>query len=467
MADGVRSPLGKLLGREWHRDTVYGVAGRSYVDSDDVRRPVDQLATSSCAARTGEMLSGYGWIFPLGNGEVNIGVGTLATAEAARRRRDQAADGALRRRAARASSGSPASCGCPTSALLPMGGAVSDVAGANWALIGDAAACVNPLNGEGIDYGLETGRLVVELMAEHDDLSRAWPALLREHYGEAFSIARRLAGLVTVPRLLPALGPAGMRSRLADDAGAALDGQPGHRRGPRPRRPGVALGRPALARPATPGRRSAERRPVDCRTVSAGTGHGALGRRARAAALRITSAGPVRSTCRASGPVLLAATPRVLPGLPLPRAGRRPGGRYVRFLSRHDVWNVPRCGRAMDGMRHVPVDREAPAAAYLRGPPAAARGRGRLRLPGGRHLLLVRRPLADARARGAGPRDRGADRAGRRCGAAQRICSVGGPRRPPHRPGRRGRRVDVAFGAPLTVGPGEDLARATDGSGTR
>jgi hypothetical protein len=39
-----------------------------------------------------------------------------------------------------------------------------------------------------------------------------WPALLREHYGEAFSIARRLAGLVTIPRLLPTLGPAGMRS---------------------------------------------------------------------------------------------------------------------------------------------------------------------------------------------------------------------------------------------------------------
>ncbi len=30
-----------------------------------------------------------------------------------------------------------------------MGGAVSNVAGANWMLIGDAAACVNPLNGEG------------------------------------------------------------------------------------------------------------------------------------------------------------------------------------------------------------------------------------------------------------------------------------------------------------------------------
>jgi flavin-dependent dehydrogenase len=96
--------------------------------------------------------------------------------------------------------------------MLPMGGAVSNVAGRNWALIGDAAGCVNPLNGEGIDYGLETGRIVVDTIREHDDLAEVWPALLREHYGEAFSIARRLAGIVTVPRVLPALGPAGMRS---------------------------------------------------------------------------------------------------------------------------------------------------------------------------------------------------------------------------------------------------------------
>jgi flavin-dependent dehydrogenase len=103
----------------------------------------------------------------------------------------------------------------PTSALLPMGGAVSHVAGRNWALIGDAAGCVNPLNGEGIDYGLETGRLVAEELAAGDThLGERWPAVLREHYGESFSIARRLAGLVTVPRLLPTLGPAGMRSDL-------------------------------------------------------------------------------------------------------------------------------------------------------------------------------------------------------------------------------------------------------------
>src|SRR5690606_1843173 len=102
------------------------------------------------------------------------------------------------------------------SALLPMGGAVSNVAGRNWALIGDAAACVNPLNGEGIDYGLETGRVLADLLASfgtgEQSLLEAWPALLSERYGEAFSIARRLAGVATRPKVITALGPIGMRS---------------------------------------------------------------------------------------------------------------------------------------------------------------------------------------------------------------------------------------------------------------
>ena len=210
VADGVRSPLGKLLGREWHRDTVYGVAGRSYVTST---MSDDPWISSHLELRgeQGEVLSGYGWIFPLGTGEVNLGVGTLATAK-------RPAD--LKIRALMSSYADlqrqPFGLGDelrgPTSALLPMGGAVSGVAGPNWALVGDAAACVNPLNGEGIDYGLEGGRLVAELIAEDADLATAWPALLTEHYGESFSIARRLAGLVTVPRLLATLGPAGMRS---------------------------------------------------------------------------------------------------------------------------------------------------------------------------------------------------------------------------------------------------------------
>ncbi|HEY5821328.1 MAG TPA: geranylgeranyl reductase family protein [Propionibacteriaceae bacterium] len=211
VADGVRSPLGRLLGRTWHRETVYGVAARSYLDT--TRDDTWISSHLELRGEQGELLSGYGWIFPLGNGRVNLGVGTLATAR-------RPAGIALKplmdfyagqRREAFELGDSVES---PSSALLPMGGAVSGVSGPNWALIGDAAACVNPLNGEGIDYGLETGRLIAEQLSDGRDLSLVWPGVLREHYGRSFSLARRLAGLITVPGLLARLGPIGMRSRL-------------------------------------------------------------------------------------------------------------------------------------------------------------------------------------------------------------------------------------------------------------
>jgi geranylgeranyl reductase family protein len=211
VADGATSQLGRVLGREWHRDTAYGVAIRGYVKS---RRSDDPWISSHLELRgpEDELLSGYGWVFPLGDGEVNVGVGTLATAR-------RPADMSLRpllglyTEARREDWGLIGDVRAPWSALLPMGGAVSGVAGPNWGFVGDAAGCVNPLNGEGIDYGLETGRLIADLMASGDDLDLAWPATLRSQYGEAFSIARRLAGLITVPGLLPVAGPVGMRSR--------------------------------------------------------------------------------------------------------------------------------------------------------------------------------------------------------------------------------------------------------------
>ncbi len=209
VADGARSPLGRKLGRRWHQETVYGVAARGYLESP---RGDEPWLTSHLELRSpdGAVLPGYGWIFPLGNGAVNIGVGALSTSK-------RPADLALRplmsyytdlRRDEWGFHGQPRAV---SSALLPMGGAVSGVAGPNWLLIGDAAACVNPLNGEGIDYGLETGRLAVDMLGS-GDLSQLWPSVLQRHYGRGFSIARRLALLLTFPRFLPAAGPLAMRS---------------------------------------------------------------------------------------------------------------------------------------------------------------------------------------------------------------------------------------------------------------
>lgn len=211
IADGVRSHLGRKLNRTWHRDTAYGVAARAYIKSE---RHDDPWISSHLELRgaENEILSGYGWIFPQGNGEVNIGVGTLATQKrpaeinlralmsqyTEEQRENWKLEGELR---------------LPWSAMLPMGGAVSGVAGNNYMFIGDAAGCVNPLNGEGIDYGLETGRLAAQLINTEHNFSQVWPTLLKDQYGYAFSIARRLAGYLTIPGLLPTLGPIGMRSR--------------------------------------------------------------------------------------------------------------------------------------------------------------------------------------------------------------------------------------------------------------
>jgi geranylgeranyl reductase family protein len=209
VADGVRSPLGKLLGRAWHRDTVYGIAGRAYVNSG---LHDDPWITSHLELRDAQQraVPGYGWIFPLGDGRVNIGVGSLSTQKRAAAVNlqgllDQYAQ-AVRERWQLADT-----LQLTASAMLPMGGAVSHIAGRNWMLIGDAAACVNPLNGEGIDYGLETGRLATDLL-DQADLSAAWPRALSQAYGDTFSLARRLGALLTFENFLPIAGPAGMRS---------------------------------------------------------------------------------------------------------------------------------------------------------------------------------------------------------------------------------------------------------------
>ncbi|WP_054815991.1 geranylgeranyl reductase family protein [Nocardia arizonensis] len=210
VADGVRSPIGKKLGRAWHRRYAYGTAARAYIKSG---RSDDRWITSHLELRDADnvLVPGYGWVFPLGNGEVNIGVGSLATEArpahialkpllrhyTSLRFAEWEFEGELR---------------AVASALLPMGGAVSGIAGRNWVLVGDAAGCVNPLNGEGIDYGLEGGHMLADLLDE-SDLTRIWPELLRARYGRTFSVARRIAGLATHPRMVPMGGPPVMRSR--------------------------------------------------------------------------------------------------------------------------------------------------------------------------------------------------------------------------------------------------------------
>jgi 1-acyl-sn-glycerol-3-phosphate acyltransferase len=159
------------------------------------------------------------------------------------------------------------------------------------------------------------------------------------------------------------------------------------------------------------------------------------------------------------GPVILAATHASYPDFVFIERAAVSRNRYVRFMTRHDVWNVRAVAPLMDNMRHIPVNREAPVHAYLRARRLLEQGEAVGGFPeAGISYSYTVRPLM-----------RGFLSLAQQTGApvvplagwgAQRIFSVGDPEPAPIDLTRR-RRVDLAFGAPMYVGPDDDLTERT------
>jgi 1-acyl-sn-glycerol-3-phosphate acyltransferase len=140
--------------------------------------------------------------------------------------------------------------------------------------------------------------------------------------------------------------------------------------------------------------------------------------------------------------------------------------RLVRFMCRADVWDAPLpgrpVGRGMEAMRHIPVDRAAPAAAYLRARALLREGEAVCVFPeGGISTAYVVRALMP-----------GAVALARETGAPLVPVSIWGSQRiwaqrqaldaPLPKPDlTRGRMVDVQFHEPLHVPPGSDLVGTT------
>ena len=218
VADGANSRFGRALGTRRDRSLAQGMAIRTYYSSPAHDDPWIESALD-ITDRQGNTLPGYGWVFPLGDGKVNVGIGLLSTF------RDYKSVNTswLMEEWAHALPDfwgvDPASPEiAPVGGRLPMGGSVQPKAGANWLVVGDAAGTVNPFNGEGIDYAYETGRAAADIIASalaRSDLGilGEYPRWLESTYGLYFRVGHLFAKAIGNPDLIRRLTSAGMQSR--------------------------------------------------------------------------------------------------------------------------------------------------------------------------------------------------------------------------------------------------------------
>src|SRR5207249_76321 len=149
-------------------------------------------------------LPGYGWIFPLGDGRVNVGVGLLSTF------RDYKAINTSRLMEAFVSH-APAtwdirpetSCGPPTGGKLPMGLSVGPRSGRGWLVAGGVGAMVNLFDGEGVAYAYGAGGFAAEAIsagvgagADGIVAMAACGAGLQAEYGLYVKVARAFVRII-------------------------------------------------------------------------------------------------------------------------------------------------------------------------------------------------------------------------------------------------------------------------------
>jgi menaquinone-9 beta-reductase len=205
-ADGASSRFAQALGLRRDEQRPIGVAIRQYYRSS---RDTDPWIDSYLELWRGQdLLPGYGWVFPLADGTVNVGVGLLNTSAHFRNINYRrllkdwvptvgpewgfGADDAVAK---------------ARSHPLPMGANRHPPVHRGVLFVGDAAGLVNPFNGEGIDYALESGELAAQATLqtlESGDRSRllAYRTALEQRFGSYFAVGRLFVRLIGDPRFM-------------------------------------------------------------------------------------------------------------------------------------------------------------------------------------------------------------------------------------------------------------------------
>ncbi len=216
VADGSLSRFGRSLGNR--RDPKYplGMAIRGYFDSPLHDDPYME-SHLDVHDDLGRALPGYGWIFPLGDGSVNVGIGLLSTFRGWKGVNTSYLMEAFSRGAPSRWQIDPGTGRDIRGGKLPMGMSVSPRVGPNWLVAGDAGGVLNPFNGEGIAYAMETAEVAAELFAESIErgsgapLAR-YPQILDERYASYYRTARAFTRVLGEPAIMRRLTALGMRS---------------------------------------------------------------------------------------------------------------------------------------------------------------------------------------------------------------------------------------------------------------
>ncbi|WP_239103459.1 geranylgeranyl reductase family protein [Microbispora corallina] len=209
-ADGNSTRLSIALGLHKREDRPMGVAVRTYYTSP--RHDDDYLESWLELWDEDRLLPGYGWIFGVGDGTSNVGLGLLNTSDAFKNidYRD------LLRRWVK---NMPAEWGFTDEnmtgpirgAALPMGFNRQPHYTRGVMLVGDAGGSINPFNGEGIAYAMETGRIAAEVAvqalsrptpAQRERVLLAYPRILKDAYGGYFTLGRLFVEAIGRPGVM-------------------------------------------------------------------------------------------------------------------------------------------------------------------------------------------------------------------------------------------------------------------------
>jgi geranylgeranyl reductase family protein len=218
VADGANSRFGRSLGTSRNRSFPLGMAIRGYWSSP---RHDEAWIDSwlDIQDRAGNVLPGYGWIFPVGDGRINVGVGLLSTFNQWKAVNTTQLLRSFTEYAPESWDIRPeTACGPATGGRLPMGMSVGPRVGPTWLVTGDAGGTINPFNGEGIAYAYESGRFAADAvhaaLTSGDGMAlRGYEQRLESEYALYYKVARAFVRVIGHPELMKVLVGTAIRSR--------------------------------------------------------------------------------------------------------------------------------------------------------------------------------------------------------------------------------------------------------------